>query len=213
MYEAMRQRAPFSTRATAMTATVLIAAAAGYVLLTGFGAKIIEAVQRPMVVVTLTPPPPSQAPLPTPNDDAWRNLTLEPAPIPQPQLDTFEPDQPAPADDGGLILDPGRDQVLPPPHPAVRISARMKPMDPPPYPPSEIRANAQGTSALEVCIDARGRVSSANLARSSGHARLDEAALKWVRDARFAPERVDGAAHAVCGHPVEYVWNLETLRR
>ena len=212
MYEAMSQRAPFSTRAFGMTATFLIAAAAGYGLLTGLGAKIIEAVQRPMVVVTLTPPPPSGAPPPKFNDDAIGEITLEPAPIAQPPLENFEPDRPKTSEDGGLIADPNRNGILPP-HAPVRIAPRMKPMDPPPYPPSEIWANAQGTTALELCIDARGRVTSVILARSSGHARLDQAALKWVRDARFAPGLIDGAAEPVCGHPVEYVWNLESLRR
>jgi len=213
MYEAMRHRAPFSTRATGVTATLLIAAGAGYVLLTGFGATIINAIQRPMVVVTLTPPRQTEAPLPKPNDDALGDITLEPPPLPAPPLASFEADRPTGPEDGGLVIDPVGERIHPPPHPLARVAPKMKPMDPPPYPPSEIRANAQGTSALDLCIDAHGKVTSANLARSSGHARLDEAALKWVRDARFAPGLVDGAAQPVCGHPVEYVWTLETLRR
>ncbi len=213
MYEAMRQRAPFSTRATGVTATLLIAAAAGYVLLTGFGATIINAIQRPMVMVTLTPPPPIKTPLPTPNEDALTDMRLQPPPPYQPPFENFEPERPKTGADADPIGDPVGERILPPPRPPVRVAPKMKPMDPPPYPPSEIQANAKGTTALELCIDGRGRVTSADLVRSSGHARLDEAALKWVRDARFAPGLVDGAAQAVCGHPVEYVWNLETLRR
>jgi protein TonB len=74
------------------------------------------------------------------------------------------------------------------------------------------RAQQQGTSTLDVCVDARGRVSSATLASSSGHATLDNAALKWVRTARFTPGNLDGIAQSVCGHQVVYEWNLADVR-
>ena len=78
---------------------------------------------------------------------------------------------------------------------------------------SSIRANEQGVSTLDVCVDARGRVSSATLAASSGHTTLDSAALKWVRSARFTPGKLDGVAQSVCGHTVVYEWNLEDARK
>ena len=40
------------------------------------------------------------------------------------------------------------------------------------------------------------------------HKSLDQAALKWVRDAKFTPAKVDGAPQAVCGHTVDYEWTL-----
>ncbi len=85
-------------------------------------------------------------------------------------------------------------------------------MDKPPYPAAAIRAREEGTTGLSLCIDASGHVSSASVAKSSGHSRLDDAALAWVRGARFAPATLDGAAQAVCGHTVQYVWNLKTVR-
>jgi protein TonB len=95
----------------------------------------------------------------------------------------------------------------------VRIAPKLKPSDPPPYPMSAVRAGEQGLSALEVCVDARGSVTSATLAASSGSARLDEAALKWIRNARFTPGTLDGAAQSVCGHDVVYEWNLKDARK
>ena len=213
MSEATRQRAQFSTRLSGVTATVLVAAAAAYVLLAGFGAPVPGGVRRPMAVITLTPPPPEEAPRPKFKDDALKDLQFGPEPRPQELPDIFEPDRQTAAEDSGLNVEPIGDGVVPPPHTPVNLAPRMKPMAPPPYPLPEIRANAQGTTTLEVCIDARGRVTSAKLAQSSGHARLDEAALIWVRDARFAPGLVDGVAQPVCGHPVDYVWRLESLRR
>jgi TonB family protein len=40
---------------------------------------------------------------------------------------------------------------------------------------------------LDVCIAANGRVTSGSIASSSGYPRLDDAALKWLKDQRFAP--------------------------
>jgi protein TonB len=213
MYEAMRQRARFSTRVTGLSATFLIAAAAGYVLLTGFGAVIVEAVQRPMVMATIPArpvPPDHTTPPPTTPDERLFRL---PAPPPEAFPDDRFVTDDKPGTDDPSLVEPKKDTLVSPTHTPVRVAPRMKPMAPPPYPAAAIRASEQGTTALELCIDAHGRVTSANLARSSGHPRLDEAALKWVREARYAPAMVDGAAQPLCGHPVEYVWNLETLRR
>lgn len=79
----------------------------------------------------------------------------------------------------------------------------------PPYPPASVRAGEQGTSTIEVCVSASGQVTSASLAESSGHPRLDEAALKWLKTARFNPARREGQASAMCGYQVAYEWNLE----
>ena len=91
----------------------------------------------------------------------------------------------------------------------MRTSASMLPAASPAYPPSEVRTGNEGITALEVCVDARGRVSSAALTGSSGHPVLDNAALKWVRDRRFTPAKVDGAPQAICGHAVSYEWKLD----
>ncbi|HOY78630.1 MAG TPA: energy transducer TonB, partial [Hyphomonadaceae bacterium] len=94
----------------------------------------------------------------------------------------------------------------------VRSRPVLLKQSPPDYPASAIRANEQGNSAISVCVDARGRVSSASLANSSGSTTLDNAALKWVRNARFTPGKLDGVAQSVCGHTVVYEWNLADAR-
>jgi protein TonB len=213
MYEAMRQRAPFSTRVVGASATILLGAAAGYVLVTGFGSVIVQAVQRPMTVISLAPPARPVDPPPAKFDkiDDVTLPTRTPTESPPPDPKFFYEDGKVDAGDPAIPI--VSHAARPTPHVAALTAPKMKPADPPPYPASEIRAGGQGTTALQLCIDTRGRVTSASLARSSGRPVLDEAALKWVRDLRFSPGLSDGAAHAVCGHPVEYVWNLETLRR
>ncbi len=93
-----------------------------------------------------------------------------------------------------------------------RVAPKLRQQDPPPYPSIAVRNNEQGLTGLEVCVDVRGRVTAASLVSSSGHVSLDEAALRWVRQARFAPGTVDGAAQDVCGHGIVYEWNLKDAR-
>ena len=130
MFEAMRQHAQFSTRLSGVTATVLVAAAAAYVLLAGFGAPVPGGVRRPMAVITLTPPPPEEAPRPKFKDDALKDLQFGPEPRPQELPDIFEPDRQTAAEDSGLNVEPIGDGVVPPPHTPVNLAPRMKPMAP-----------------------------------------------------------------------------------
>ncbi len=79
----------------------------------------------------------------------------------------------------------------------------------PPYPPASVRAGEQGVSTIEVCVSASGQVTSAQLVESSGHPRLDEAALNWLKTARFNPAKSNGRTTAVCGYQVAYEWNIK----
>ncbi len=88
---------------------------------------------------------------------------------------------------------------------------RLRAGDKPVYPVASIRAQEQGVSGIEVCVGANGRVTSASLARSSGFARLDEAAMRWVRQARFTPGTISGSPSPMCGHEVYYEWNLRDV--
>ena len=95
----------------------------------------------------------------------------------------------------------------------VRSRPSLLSRETPSYPPSAIRTNSEGISTLDVCVDAKGRVTSATIISGSGHAVLDNAALKWVRSARFTPGKLDGVPQLVCGHNVIYEWNLEDARK
>ncbi len=92
---------------------------------------------------------------------------------------------------------------------APSTSPSLRGRDIPPYPPASVRASEEGVSTVEVCVSANGQVTSASLAESSGHPRLDEAALKWLKSARFNPAKNQGQATAMCGYQVAYEWNLE----
>ena len=66
----------------------------------------------------------------------------------------------------------------------------------PKYPSSSRRAGHQGTTIITFVVGTSGRVISARITKSSGHAALDQAAISAVRTWRFTPAR-SGLGHAV----------------
>ena len=60
---------------------------------------------------------------------------------------------------------------------------------PPAYPSLSRRLHEEGRVVLLVRVTAEGAAASVSIERSSGHARLDEAALDAVRRWRFVPAR------------------------
>lgn len=211
MYGAMREHAPQSTRLagaiTAATATL----AFGYALAHGMGAYIAQHPLEALIYVPL-PDKPLADPLPPPTSDLPVATDARELVSPLTHLERFT------YEEGTLTCetrtDPRSDvgpvTPLPPTPPStIRTGAKMIPAASPSYPPADIRGNHQGTSSLEVCVDTAGRVTSANLASSSGYASLDQAALKWVRDRKFTPAKLDGRPQSICGHSVTYEWRLD----
>lgn len=75
----------------------------------------------------------------------------------------------------------------------------------PRYPPASRRAREEGEVLVRVLIDIDGRPSEIRILRSSGHPRLDDAALEAVRAALFRPYVADGRARAAYVRvPVEF---------
>src|SRR5690606_34198386 len=93
-----------------------------------------------------------------------------------------------------------------------RTGPKLRSTEKPPYPAPDIRARNDGHTGLEACVSASGRVTSATLDQSSRHSRLDAAALKWIRTARFTPGAINGAPQSMCGHSVVYEWRLEDAK-
>jgi len=72
-------------------------------------------------------------------------------------------------------------------------------LDPPRpgYPSASRRLREQGLVVLRVLVDERGRAERMNVYHSSGHARLDQAALDAVERAEFKPYVANGMARRV----------------
>ncbi|NQW94401.1 MAG: energy transducer TonB [Polaromonas sp.] len=78
----------------------------------------------------------------------------------------------------------------------------------PAYPPISRRLNEQGRTMLRVLIGADGKPQASEIAKSSGFARLDDAALATVMRWRFVPGKRGGVAEAMWFN-VPINWVLE----
>lgn len=176
---------------------------------------LIEAVPPPDPLAAApaetAPPPEPEAPPPEPS----------PPPEPLPQAITAPPKPPLPAPPKPkpkpVVQPPKPKPALRPPAPdaarsetppsplppapvaaapsttAANFSAAYLRNPPPRYPPDSRSAGEAGRVLLRVRVTAEGRAESVEIAASSGHARLDDAALAAVRRWRFVPAQQAGA--------------------
>jgi periplasmic protein TonB len=91
--------------------------------------------------------------------------------------------------------------AAPPPIPRTAPKSDPKrPLTQPEYPPSSRRAGEAGTVILEVYVMENGRVGDVRVKQSSGHPRLDEAAMREVkRSWRLIPGTENGKPVAMWG--------------
>lgn len=99
---------------------------------------------------------------------------------------------------------PAPEPVVQPP----RVDAKQKDNPPPDYPAAARRMGQQGTVILEVFILTNGSVGEIRLKTSSGHTRLDEAAIEAVKKWRYLPAtRGDKPIDYWYTQPVKFVLN------
>lgn len=143
-----------------------------------------------------SPPPPQELPEPAPPKPAPHRVRALPVHVATPPAPV--PDVPAPPPESHAtapVLDPG--PTTSPPDigsgGATQALAYASPMQPR-YPPASVHAREEGTVTLRVLVDASGVPQRVEIARSSGHARLDAAAKESVGRARFRPVMRNGVA-------------------
>ena len=203
--------------------TKAFGAATAAAMTVGFGAVFAamnltaehkEAVSSELVMIEPPPPPVIEEPPPKIETPEVKDTPAppEPPPLVAPEIDFVPEEAPvitAPVADPVPVPDPV--PVVPAPAPVAqsRSAPKLLASGKPDYPSASRRAGEQGTTQLDVCIGANGRVSSVSVSKSSGFNRLDEAAAKWIRGERFQPAKVNGAAQDVCGHKVFYQWSLQ----
>lgn len=86
-----------------------------------------------------------------------------------------------------------------PPLPPATLSIRSVSYRVPPelqYPPAARQAQEQGRAWVRLLVDAAGNPQQVGLARSSGHPRLDEAAVATASSTRFQPHTENGVPRA-----------------
>jgi periplasmic protein TonB len=150
---------------------------------------------QPMKPEKPIPPPPQDLVMPAPVV-----LPTEPPPTPpvaQPVIEApvdLAPPAPPPAKPVGPVALSGELAIVCPQR------------TPPPYPAISRRLGEEGKVFLRVELDETGKVDRVAIQTSSGHARLDDAALSAVRHWRCNPARRDGVAvRGVAIQPFNFV--------
>lgn len=154
-----------------------------YTLADWVGMRAPPAPQRQLITATLILP---QIKPPVLDDAAATSVPdppLEPAgasPTP-----TFTPPTAAPALPPPPLPAPG----VKPPAPAKAVAPPLPIAQPPLaiYPPEAVLRGLEGDVEISVSLDATGHILTARLERGSGHAILDDAALRAVRGIKTLP--------------------------
>jgi protein TonB len=154
----------------------------------------------------LPPPPPPPPPRPLPRKPPPPPPIVaapSPAPEPAPFVAPPPPPEPAPAEPVAAPPAPPAPPVAPPPAPppgpkTIPATAVQYVTPPAPVYPHASRRHAEaGQVVVKVLIDERGQPAELRLQSSSGHRRLDEAAMTAMREARFRPYTENGVAQRV----------------
>jgi protein TonB len=180
---------------------------AGFWALSHFG--VIRAIvdEAPRLTAVLLNTPADPPPVEPRRRDPLRTPVTSELRLPDP---AYPPDDAVPAGPDTLVVVPGgtvdppnggggsgagtTEPVLTPLTWAARRSTDEY------YPPASARLEEEGATTLRVCVSAAGRLTGApRIETSSGHARLDAAAVAWAREAlAFRPATRDGVPVEAC---------------
>lgn len=198
---AQRQRSP-GKHLIGLALVAIFHAVLIYALVNGLARKIVEVIKKPIetkIVEEHKPPPPPDTPPPPPP-----KMEVPPPPfIPPPEvqiavaapvtntISQVTSKKPAPAP---IVKTPPAPAVAPSP---AKLNRDTCASERPPYPAASRRNEETGVVTLRISYDASGNVTGVDLAKSSGHSRLDESAKSWVPTCKLYPGTVNG--HAVAG--------------
>jgi len=176
-------------------------------------APVFVSLVAPATPAKIAPPPPS------PTLPPRRSITPEraviaaaPAPAKTPFVVAPSPPEPLPPPPAPVaVAMPVPPPAAPPPAPAPQArtlsTSAVQYLEPlqVDYPRLSKRLGETGVVMLRIFIDEAGRVREAQVSRTSGHPRLDDAAMAAVQKARFKPPSENG--QAVSGYaqvPVDF---------
>lgn len=205
----------------ALATSIGIALLALSAFVTSHPAQPAKRSERLAVLEIKAPPPPApakpqDAPPPPPPKAAPVMMPETPLPLrPEaPRITATLVPQPSPPSAGPVATaEPSASPPAPPSPPAIEnagdLSSTMISATPPRYPQESRRKREEGVVLLRLTLGVDGHVAEISVAKSSGHARLDQAALAAVRRWRWSPTRKNGAAVQVKGL-VEIPFVLQT---
>ena len=218
-------RLPLSRNTAVALAVVALHVGFIWALQSGLLMRAVEVVV-PVELLSqfIEPPAPKVAPQPPapPVPLEQPKKAIAKAPTPEPPLPMAIKDPtPAPnAPTGAIVPQPAPAPVAAPvaaapAAPSAPPSVQLPSSDAdylqnprPPYPSISRRLNEQGKTTVRVLIGADGQPQRAEIAKSSGFARLDDAALATVMRWRYVPGKRGGVAEAMWFN-VPINWVLE----
>lgn len=193
----------------AMAIVALIHVALGYAFVTGLATNFVKKAAEKLNTFDVEeppPPPPDEPPPPPPDIPMTPPPVVSPPPIvtnPNPPPATFvTTPNPPPVYVPTVVAAPPAPPPAPPAPPVVSKAASAKgdesqwiTVDD--YPPSSLRAEEEGTTAITWTINPQGRAENCRVTSSSGSSALDQAACRaLLRRARYTP------ATDVAGNPI-----------
>lgn len=193
---AQQQRNP-ARHLISFSLVVLLHVIVVYALVNGLARKIVDVIKKPIetkIVEERKAPPPPEAPPPPPP-----KLSVPPPPfIPPPEI------QIAVAPPVQSTISQVTTKAPPPALTTQSFKPTARPGSPasldrsscasdrPTYPMASRRNQEEGTLVLRIQIDVNGSPGKVEVQRSSGHARLDDAAKSWIATCRFKTATVEG---------------------
>jgi protein TonB len=191
---AARQRSP-RKHLTGIGLVVLLHALLLWAISTGLARDVVRMTENTVEAVLMSEAPP---PAPTP-----------PPKTPPPK--TPAPPPPAPTSTAPAITQTAAPPAAAPQAPAIRMGAVIQAgahCAKPDYPSASRRLEEEGTVTLKFLIGADGKVLQADVEKSSGFTRLDEAARNALSKCQFRPGTVDGKPEQSWAS-IKYTWRLE----
>jgi periplasmic protein TonB len=200
----------------------------GWALVTGLARKVVEVIKAPIetkIIEEVKPPPPPPENLPPPPPK------LAPPPpsfVPPPEVQVTPPPTPQQTiTTTAVVPPPAPVTIAPPPAPAAPPAPPAPPAPKvaglpfiadasgckPEYPAAAIKVEATGATVIRFTVDASGKVTKAEVVRSSGpsreHRLLDRAAVSALSECKFAPGKDEDGKPVGGVKDVEYKWQLE----
>ncbi|MFS2205932.1 energy transducer TonB [Variovorax sp. Varisp36] len=188
---------------------ILFHAAALWALQSGLLRRAAEVVIPVEILSQFVEPPKPKSDPPPPRPQAIREP--KPTPAPQAPVGTTEPPPPATPPAPPAPPTPLAPPPAPPAPPAVQMpSSNADYLQNPKatYPAMSKRLGEQGKVIVRVLVGVDGLPKSAEVKKSSGFDRLDEAAVEYIMKCRFVPGKINGVVQAMSyDAPVNYVLN------
>jgi len=166
-----------------------------WAIASGLARQVVHMTENTVEAVLMTEAPP---PAPTP-------------PPKTPPLKTPAPPPPAPTSTAPAITQAATPPAAAPAAPAIRTGAVIQASAhcaKPDYPSASRRMEEEGTVTLKFLVGVDGKVMQADIEKSSGFTRLDEAARNALSKCQFRPGTVDGKPEQSWA-TIAYKWRLE----